>query len=264
MTAADTTMTAPAEVPDEWDFYLTRIDDTAASFFLNFWYRSHAPLPGVDTLYRCDLQMLEPGAHGLGEADDAERLQQVEERIAEAAAEHGLYFVGRIRWNGTWLLRLFGPPDLTETLRVIAAKAVAGKPSRKFDVDSTTDPEWSHYYDFLCPDDERMQWIEDRHVVESLMEHGDPLTRPRRVDHWIYFEVASKRDAFVRAAANDGYEMESAHEDATSELKYCAQLHRVDSVELEEIHDVVMSLMELAEEHDGEYDGWETSVERDK
>jgi regulator of RNase E activity RraB len=95
------------------------------------------------------------------------------------------------------------------------------------------------------------------------MEHGDPLKRPRRVDHWIYFEVASRRDAFVQAALDDGYEVESAHEDATSERRFCAQLHRVDSVELEEIHDVVMSLMELAEEHDGEYDGWETSVERD-
>lgn len=264
MTERDQTTPAADVVPDEWDFYLTRIDDTAASFFLNFWYRTHAPLIGVDTLYRCDLQMLDPGPHGLGEADDATRLQEAEERIANEAAAHGIYFAGRIRWNGTWLLRLFGPPDLTEELRAIARNALVGPPTRKFDVDSTTDPEWSHYYDFLCPDDERMQWIQDRHVVENLMEHGDSLKRPRRVDHWIYFEVAAKRDAFVREATEAGFKLDSAHEDATSDRKYCAQLHRLDAVELEEIHDVVMNLMELAEEHDGDYDGWETSVEKDK
>lgn len=263
MSDASKTVPAPDAVPDEWDFYLTRIDDTAASFFLNFWYRSHAPLPGMDTLYRCDLQMLDPGPHGLGEADDAARLQEAEEAICSLAAELGLYFVGRIRWSGTWLLRLFGPPDLTDELKQIAKQVLDKKPSRKFDVDSTTDPEWSHYYDFLCPDDERMQWIQDRRVVENLMEHGDSLTRPRRVDHWIYFEVARKRDAFIKAALEDGYQLESAHEDTTSDRKYCAQLYRSDKVELEEIHDVVMSLMELAEEHDGEYDGWETSVEQD-
>lgn len=263
MTEPETKLPTPDAVPDEWDFYLTRIDDTAASFFLNFWYRTHAPLAGVDTLYRCDLQMLDPGPHGLGESEDAGKLQDLEERICAKAGDRGLFFVGRIRWNGTWLLRFFGPPGKADELQAITRKAVGKKPVRKFDVDFTTDPEWSHYYDFLCPDDERMQWIQDRRVVESLMERGDPLKRPRRVDHWVYFEVAGKRDAFVRAATDAGFALESAHEDATSERRYCAQIHRVDAVELEEIHDVVMSLIELALDHDGEYDGWETSVERD-
>jgi len=35
---------------------------------------------------------------------------------------------------------------------------------------------------------------------------------------------------------------------------------RVDPVEHEAIHAVVMQLVELAEDHGGEYDGWETFV----
>jgi regulator of RNase E activity RraB len=258
------TTTLPDSVPDEWDFYLTRIDDTAASFFLNLWYRSHAPLAGADTLYRCDLQILEPGPHGLGEAGDADRLLEIEEIIRERAGALDIHLVGRVRWNGMWLLRLFGPPGLTDRLREVVGSAIGKKRSRKFEVDATADPEWSHYFDFLCPDEERQQWMSDRSVVEVLMEQGDDTSVPRRVDHWAYFDTARQRDAFLRAVTQDGYELESAYEDETSDRRFCAQIYRIDVVDLEEIHDVVMSLIAHAQEHDGEYDGWETSVVRSR
>ncbi len=260
MTENEKEVPVPGKVPDEWDFYLTRLDDAGASFFLNFWFRKRAPLPGVDTLYRCDLEMIDPGPHGLGEEADAEALQVLEEKILDRAGEHGLYFVGRIRWKGSWLLRFFGPPGQCSELETATRTAMEGGTNRRFTVDSTEDSEWSHYVDFLFPDDDRWQWIQDRHSVEDLLQHGDKLELPRRVDHWIFFDTAKQRNAFLREAVELDYGVEPSH-GKSDDGKYCAQVHRVSAVELEEIHDVVMSLIELADAHDGEYDGWETTVE---
>lgn len=41
-----------------------------------------------------------------------------------------------------------------------------------------------------------------------------------------------------------------------------AQIFRTDTVELDHIQTVVMKLFKLAEQHDGDYDGWESSVEK--
>ena len=43
---------------------------------------------------------------------------------------------------------------------------------------------------------------------------------------------------------------------------FCAQIHREDSVRLVEIHKVVMTVFNEAATHGGEYDGWETFVEK--
>ena len=55
--------------------------------------------------------------------------------------------------------------------------------------------------------------------------------------------------------------MESVSFDpAVDDMAYTVQLHRTECVELEAIHEVVMNLITSATEHDGLYDGWETSV----
>jgi hypothetical protein len=122
------------------------------------------------------------------------------------------------------------------------------------------DAAWSSYDEFLLPDRERRQWMQDRRIVETLESHGDELA-PRRVDHWAYFPAAPARDAFVADARRDGFALERASDDAGEELGFGAQVFRDDSVELDDVHEVVMTLFELAERHGGDYDGWETAVQ---
>ncbi len=42
---------------------------------------------------------------------------------------------------------------------------------------------------------------------------------------------------------------------------FCARVSRVDHVDLESIHRVVMTLVAAAKRHGGDYDGWECPVE---
>lgn len=257
---APQTMPQPQAIPDEWDFYLARVDDAPASLLVNFWYHSQAPLADVDTLYWCDFRMKEGGEHGMGTAEEAGVLGPVEDAMNESAAGIGLFPVGRLRNHGQWGLIYYGAAGREDRLRRLADEQGA-RTGRGVEVGSREDGRWSYYFDFLLPDAERRQWMADRSVVQSLESHGDPLTEPRRVDHWLYFGDGEVRDRFLTEVRAIGFEIEGARDDDEGAKPYSAQIHRVDSVQLEDIHAVVMELVTLAEGHGGTYDGWETRIE---
>src|SRR5262249_36899877 len=147
-----------------------------------------------------------------------------------------------------------------------ACAGIEGLRGREIEVGSSLDPGWGYYRDFLYPDAERLQWIKDKMVVTELRNRGDRLVARRRVDHWVYFRTGEARDAFVASAEQAGFASESRGaklDGGAGDRRFEAQVHRVDAVALEEIHAVVMQLARLAEEHGGDYDGWETSVERE-
>ncbi len=101
--------------------------------------------------------------------------------------------------------------------------------------------------------------MDDRRMVEILGEQGDRLVTPRRVDHRLSFPTVAARDGFVAAAAALGFTLESI-EDVEGELPHHARVHRVDSIELEHIHEVVMALADAASGQGGRYERWEAGI----
>lgn len=255
------TDTRPPTVPDKWDFYQCKVYDAIASIFLNFWYCENGPIDGAGVLYWCDVVMSDPADHGMGGPEEAEALYKADEAFSPAVADLGLYYVGRLRNQGRWMTALFGPPGLEEKLSALSAATFA---PRKVAVGSQDDPEWAYLFDFLQPNEERVQWMRNRDVVDALERHGDNLEKPRRVDHWLYFETASDRQAFLDFAQAEGFEVEDLNAEADPPRRFSVQIHRVDSVKLTDTHEIVMTLHSVAADNGGEYDGWETSVEKEQ
>lgn len=243
---------------DEWDFYPCRVDDAPASIFLNLRYERSTP-SSIATLYWVRVYMLQPGEHRMGTAAEAEALHPAEDQLVERLVDLGFIYVGRLRNHGCWQLTFYGPRDKNAELGTAAAEMKLG--GRDFDVGSKPDDGWSYYRDFLFPSSERRQWMRDRRLVQVLEEHGDTLVAPRRVDHWAYFSTADARKRFIVEATRDGFAQAATNEDSASTRPFGVQIFRTDSVALEHIHDVVMKLCDTTKQHDGEYDGWETSVE---
>lgn len=245
-----------SDADDKWDFYPCLVDDRPASISLNFRWARATPPTTLDTLYWVRIYMLDPAEHGMGSAAEAEALYPVEDGVIEAAERLGLVQVGRLRNDDHWQLVFYGPPARQPELdAVVAAAPCAG---REVETDHKLDADWSYFHKFLMPDRERQQWIKDRNTLEVLERHDDAHEIPRPVSHWSYFATSAARDAFVRDAAKQGFELVGK----LKSKRPGAQISRVDIVELDHLHDVVMTLIELAEQHGGEYDGWETSVEQ--
>jgi hypothetical protein len=218
---------------------------------LDLTFRNTQP-DGHDTLYYAGLQILEKGDHGMGAGADVERLYAAEDAIAEAATSAGLTYVGRLRNAGDWQLTFYGPSGKKEALEEIVVR-LRGK--RGYRIGSKEDAEWRYYHEFLSPDEERWQWIRNRRVVQALANAGDHHAAPRPVDHYIYFEGARGRDAFAAAARAKGFVAEPTDE-GSRKRPHGVHLVRNDPVALGHIHDVVMELSKLAEDHGGDYDGW--------
>jgi len=242
---------------DDWDFYPCRVDDAPGSIFLNLALAHQLGVLEEDTLYAVAIRMAECDAHGMGSADEAEVLHPVEDALVSALTAQGLCFVGRLRNHGLWQVTFMGPPDHEPHVERLAGAHLDPLP-RSFSIVAKHDPEWTYYSDFLFPNEERMRWIQDRRVVDALQREGDPLTASRRVDHWIYFPDSESQAAFVSAAAEAGFQ---ALEPRGTAPDFAVQVHRIDAVQLESIHEVTTFLADLAARFDGDYDGWETEVE---
>lgn len=248
--------------PERWDFCFCRVDDAPASIFLNLGLRPVVPIAGSDTVYWVDIAMLAPGDHGIGTRSEAEQAQPIEDRLVEELALIGLQAVGRVRNFGTWRPVFYGPSGREVRLHAIASATLDGA-GRNWSVGSQEDTEWSYYREFLYPDSERLQWISNRRLVDQLRKHGDVHSTPREVDHWMYFASESARDACRQQAELDGFRERGPTEPGPgAPLPFGLHLLRDDPVDLDHIHAVVMTLVELARAHGDDYDGWETSVER--
>jgi regulator of RNase E activity RraB len=102
----------------------------------------------------------------------------------------------------------------------------------------------------------------NRGVLENLKRGGDDLSKPRRVFHWLYFATETDRERCAAAARERGFgtSMLPTAEKPDNKFPLGLQLHRIDSVVPREIDALTLALYDLAQDHSGNYDGWETQI----
>ncbi len=229
---------------DEFEFYPCLVDGAAASIYVNLRFEQSTG----GHRYTVAIAMREQGEHGIGTAEEAAALDVVEQALIDRGVELSLTYVGRIRTRGIWETVLYGADGQLAALRQVATDRAG---DRRIDARSTPDPEWRYYRELLLPDAERRQWTDDRRMVQILAEQGDRLSVPRRVDHRLTFSSVEARAAFLTLAEAAGF--------TTVETEApLAHVHRVDPIELDHIHEVVMLLVDAAK--DGSYERWEAGI----
>jgi len=116
----------------------------------------------------------------------------------------------------------------------------------------------------LHPSPHDWQRIKNRHVIEALQKHGDSLEKQRVVMHWAYFDRDSSREQFVAHLTDRGYTVTSQGrvDDPNSRFPLSVAFERIDRVDWDSINEATVELWDLAQSLGGDYDGWETSVER--
>lgn len=234
---------------DAFDFYPCLVDDAPASIYVNLRFESEVP-PDHETRYTIAIALRDPGEHGIGSAEEAATIGLVEDAVIARAAELGVTYVGRVRTRGVWEMVLYGAADRLAPLRRIAVERAG---DRRSDARTARDPTWSYYRELLLPDAERRQWMDDRRMVQILAEQGDRHGIPRRVDHHLVFATQAARDAFAASIASAGFSV-----DTRDPLR--ARVHRVDPIELDHVHAVVMTLIDAATPHGGQYERWEAGI----
>jgi Family of unknown function (DUF695)/Regulator of ribonuclease activity B len=249
-------------VSEGWDAYVCRVNNEPASISLDLGLRRSAPDSERPQLLTIWLWLSTPSSDGLAQESEFPALQEFQNRLQPAVSAAGGTFAGRLTSQRRREFFFYLPSGVT--IEAPLREALSST-SYKWDWEVQEDPEWRQYLEFLYPSEADFQLIEDRRVVQALADAGDVHTIPRPVDHWLFFVDAASRDSFAAAARADGFETVATghHEGPDGDPRpYRLRLSRVDNVALGHIHEVVMGLYNRAAACNGEYDGWETSVQK--
>lgn len=247
---------------EEWDFYFSNVDNQLGSLYIDLGLHKIAPLENKPNVVWISIKMNNPKENGLSSQEESEILFNIEDVLIEKImSKHNAIYVGRLTSAGNRdLYFYFG--DTTSYDKTILDVMVA-YPKYQFDYGVKEDKEWSGYFNFLYPSPQQFQSIQNRRVIDQLEKEGDNLTKERDVFHWIYFKSETDRDNFLNKIEKDNFIIVNKNNDKSwGEFSYSLQIKRTDKVDFSSVDEYVIYLWNIANETNGEYDGWETSVEK--
>lgn len=253
------------EIPQNWNFYFTRIEDQPASIRLNLALGQIAPLEQFPNRVFIRFKMTDPDENGLGSDKEYERLCKIEDFLDETLSGKPCLLAGTIRSNGYFELCYYTeegfhlPQFISEELPKIG--------ENNFDSDENEDLEWDTYFNFLYPSPYERHTIYNMEICNHLEENGDDGLTPREVQFWAYFDTENEAQSFSKKAQAVGYSedycgiLERDEEDEEAENEpdvYQVILSKTTDVEWRTANEFCWELMQLAQEYNGTYDGWET------
>lgn len=248
---------------EEWDFYFSNVDDVLGSFYIDLGLAKMAPLASYSNLVWISVKMNNPQNDGLSSNEESDVLFQIEDRLTDFInRKHQAIYTGRLTSNRRRDFYFYLTDQLLYDKTI--SEAMVAFPDYDYDFSIREDINWSHYLEFQYPLPRQFQSIQNRRVLYELEKQGDKLVKERRVDHWLYFKTSADKEIFLQKIINDGFNVG----DDDYNIQYGASPHRlrifrIDKVDFEHIDDYTLYLWELAQICNGDYDGWETSVEKD-
>ena len=246
-------------LPQNWDFFMCRIEGAPASIRTNLALIEVAPLEGLTQRLQFYIKMQNPRPDGLSSNEEYPILCDIEDAIGEKAEATGAVSAGVVKSEG--FLELWFYTQNAEALAKTCEDALQTFEGYQSGYNIAEDPEWEDYFGFLYPDEFSYQTMQNRKVLMQLEKNGDKMEVPREIDHFIYFKEAAQQQAFAKEAEAKGFKVrfndDEFVEDRKAEGKeypYMVEATREDSPL--DIDDIVWDLLELASPFEGNYDGW--------
>ena len=246
-------------LPQNWDFFMCRIEGAPASIRTNLALIEVAPLEGLTQRLQFYIKMQNPRPDGLSSNEEYPILCDIEDAIGDKAEATGAVSAGVVKSEG--FLELWFYTQNAEALAKTCEEALQAFQGYESGYNIAEDPEWEDYFGFLYPDEFSYQTMQNRKVLMQLEKNGDKMEVPREIDHFIYFKEAAQQQAFAKEAEAKGFKVRFNDDEFVEERKaegkeypYMVEATREDSPLA--IDDIVWDLLELASPFEGNYDGW--------
>ena len=246
---------------DQWEIYLAPVDEMPAMIVVDLGIRDTAPDHDRPILLWMWLTIQAPDENGFETEEEEATLTKIEDTFIDAVEmTTDAIMVGRVTTCGRREFYFYARSD--EGFADSIEEAMQEFEDYEFETGSKDDDEWTHYLDVLAPAPEDMHQIYNRRTIEQLVESGDQLKSPRAVDHYASFGTEDHRSSFIKAATDKGYEVlgRNYKEDPDCERPYAVRVQKISPVDWDTIDEITFELFELAEDHDGDYDGWDSPV----
>ena len=252
-----------AEIDEDWGVYLCN----AFAYDLPAVIRTNLALRDFEYTAnypnRLHLQILYKNANdnGFPIREDGEYVYSIEAAVEEIVEQHGDMLVGVVKCDERAHIFAYVKNELGyyDEISVMMSENF---PDYAYTLAVFEDEDWELYFQALYPDRYEYQSIMNMRLIENIKSDGDSMV-PRVLEHCLHFTTEENGEAFLVKVMEDGFiklssENLTDNEDIDKEYPYELVIGRED--DFENIDEIVWYLMDLAEEFDGEYDGWGCSV----
>ena len=241
----------------QWDFYQCRLNGKPASVYLDLGLHGAAPDRNRPALLVVRLHLRWPDpANGMSTDAEYDALLTIEDELIEALKLGlGAVYAGRVTTDGRREFFFYAAA-------ASGLQGAAAVPGYRTEAWVQADPQWKHYFDVLYPRGAMLRSIADKAVVETLAARGDRPQVARPITHYAYFANATQRAAFTGSIEHAGFSVHRLTDTGRSAdaRPFGVVYTLTQGASLAAVSETTGLLMQLAEKHGGEYDGWECPV----
>ena len=248
-------------VIEDWDNYIIAVNNHPVSIVVNLGLKEKAPLKERSFAIILRTKYTDSDDDGFPSPDIAGTMDSIEYDLeAKLKVSHGAIYAGRFTQRG---LREFYFYAL-DTVQYLAACASVMDHYKAFPwlSKAVSDKTWSNYFEVLYPSGNELEKIENRRMIETLKQKGDPLKTARKIDHVLYFKSASGRHLFLKSLDIPSVTIDEMPVEKTEfgEYGFRLKISRDDVPDDLTMNKMTIFLRELAVKNDGVYGGWQTYV----
>ncbi|MBL0869785.1 MAG: DUF695 domain-containing protein [Phycisphaerales bacterium] len=246
----------------DWLTFPSKIDEHAA------WVRWDAAVePGAypkhTTLISVRMAYPQSAAdeEGLPSPEVLDALGEVEDAAAAAMEQLGAVVAATVTSNLQRVMYAYAAGDraVVDALRLVATQHPAHAPSAISRSDAPR-----QMYTSLRPNIWQEQFAKNARVLNALAEHGDDHDKSRAIIHYAYFTTKAGRDEFASMVTSQGFTIDASSmgnaPDTTQALPWAVKFEREDTCDLFELTNTTAELSLAADQRQGQYDGWETTI----
>jgi hypothetical protein len=246
-----------------WDVYLASYDNKPGSTILNMSAKNYAPDKKLPYICVTGVKFSDCTGEGLPTSSEFPRLYIIADSVKNIMNQTVKNILTGSFSYQCERLDYFYVADTTGLRKLLTDLYAKKFPGYNPYINIKEDKNWEAYLNFLYPNEETYEYMQNQKVVIKLKEAGDRLDKKRQVDHWLYFKTKKDRECFMAFALKMNYKIESGEKNDGSKDHFKLHISRTDNVDLAFISKVTLELRRLAAGCNGNYDGWETVVVKD-
>lgn len=243
---------------EQWSVYMVEMDSLFASVVVNVAADEQNLEGQKEFLVRAKVRFI-ADHNGFPTSESYELVNTFEQRMDDFIFRHPeAQIVGSCMHNGEREMYVY-TSDTSGVRKELQGITSARFPSLKIEVGVEKDTEWSHFWDFLFPNAEQIEYINNTSVLSQLTQAGDDLSKPREVYYWFYSEDEAVSNMLKEELVAQGFNV-IAGSMMDGDLPFALTMSRVDHVDIQSVTSVTVALNALAEKYNSVFDGWETTV----
>ncbi len=244
---------------DQWEFFPCTMGEDRAFISVDVGIKDSVhQAPKMLCKVRLTYCNLHP--NGLPTDEDFEPAKAVEDRLEAFAVAAKDWYVGRVTVGGYRYFYIYTSQKEAAWIRTI--ESLSAQYGFALSADYGADVQHAMYFRELYPTADDWRVLHDMRVIDAAKAQGDDGTSVRQIDHWTYFDAEATARPFVDWAEKNGFVHDEEYSGPADDGKYCVRLHHQGTLELSELTHHTIQLRRKAEQLGGDYDGWETPVEK--